>query len=396
MSEAQAMIRVLYLSATAHVGGAEESLLTLLRHLDRARITPVLGCPDAPADQAGAAPQRDDLRTQASAVGIEVVSCPVQRLQRTWNPAALLAAWRQVAEVRRCVSATAAERAIDLIHANSPTAALCAAGAPVLCHLRDLRLPFLASRFLRRRVAMVVATSQVVVALARRRFGAGVRRIPNGVDPEIFQPGRAEGGQTPYVLMAANIVPWKRHDLFLECLAEIRARDAGVRGIIVGADLFDEHLQHAAWLMERARDLGLQHALTWKAGVRRAEMAALLAGAAVVIHPAGAEPFGRIVIEAMASATPVVAVDAAGPQEILAQGGGVLVRAGDVAGMAHAALAYLANPQRAREDGQRGRQVVLERYSATGHARAMTALYEEMVGHREAEVRALEAPVREG
>ncbi len=379
------MVRVLYLSATARVGGAEESLLTLLRHLDRDRVDPVLACPPsvtaagAPGAERGGSPQtHEDLPGRAEALGVPCVRLPLRRLKRMWNPFRLADAWRGLTQSRRACAACVADRSIDLIHANSATAALQAGGAPVLCHLRDLRLPRLAAWRLRSTVAMAIAASEAVAAVARQRIGPRVRRIPNGVDPDLFRPGRAQGGEAPYLLMIGHMVPWKRHDRFLECLAEVRARDATLQGVIVGGDVFGDQPGYIAHLMELARDLGLHHALTWKERVGREALADLIAGASVLVHPTPDEPFGRAVMEAMACATPVVAVNAGGPRELLADGGGVLVAAGDVEGMAAAVLDHVQHPEHMRLRGQRGRQIVLERYTASAHARAVEALYDEL------------------
>ncbi len=380
------MRRVLYLSSTTRVGGAEESLLGLLAALDRSQVQPLLACPPLPSEpgddagQGSAGPvssPEPDLANRARSLGVEVIALPLARLTRTWNPARLSTIYRNILACRRRMRAEIAHRKIDLIHANSPTAALHAAGAPLICHLRDLRLPWIAGRVLAGRTACVVATSSAVANLARKRICERVRRIPNGVDPDEFRPGCGCAGSEPYALMIAHMVPWKRHDLFLECMARMRSMDAGIRGMVVGADLFEDQGSHVRRLMERARDLGLHHAITWRNNVSRKEMAGLVAGAGVLVHPAAEEPFGRAVMEAMSSATPVVAIDAAGPRELLQNGGGVLCTPGDIDAMARAAFAYITDPQRANAAGARGRQVVLESYTIEKHARAMEALYGE-------------------
>jgi glycosyltransferase involved in cell wall biosynthesis len=109
--------------------------------------------------------------------------------------------------------------------------------------------------------------------------------------------------------------------------------------------------------------------------VSRDELQALVAGAGVLVHPAADEPFGRAVLEAMACATPVAAADSGGPRELLAKGGGALVRPGDVEGLAAAALEYVRNPGRAHAAGERGRAAVLANYTAAMHAKAMEEVY---------------------
>ena len=64
----------------------------------------------------------------------------------------------------------------------------------------------------------------------------------------------------------------------------------------------------------------------------------------VLVHAAEREPFGLVVVEALALSRPVVAIDAAGPSEILAGGHGLLGPPGDAAAMASAILRALADP----------------------------------------------------
>ncbi len=406
------MIRVLYLSTSARVGGAEESLLTLLEHLDSSRVEARLGCPAslpaaAAADLAtktpasgvpGSAPEDESasrepdgsplsadalpegsLADRAARINVPVIDLPLRRLRRTVNPFRLWRVWRQLKVSRQQVAECVAAHQVDLIHANSPAAALQAAGAPLLCHLRDLRLPGLAARALRPRLALVIATSQAVAGCARARLGIPMRRIPNGV-ADRFHPQAGAKAEPPYLLMASHFVPWKRHDLFLQCLAEVRHERPQVRGVIAGCDLFGEHSRYERRLRSLARRLDLEAHLDWAGCVPTGEMPALLSGAAALVHPAPAEPFGRAVLEAMACATPVVAVNAAGPRELLAQGGGTLAPAGDARALARAALGYLQDPAQARVHGEQGRQAAREKYSATQHARTLERVYAELAG----------------
>jgi glycosyltransferase involved in cell wall biosynthesis len=65
-----------------------------------------------------------------------------------------------------------------------------------------------------------------------------------------------------------------------------------------------------------------------------------------VVHAAvEPEPFGRVVMEAMALGRPVVATNLGGPVEIIEDGvSGFLVRAGDPSAMAEKIIALLGDP----------------------------------------------------
>jgi glycosyltransferase involved in cell wall biosynthesis len=381
-------LKILYISTTSRVGGAEESLLTLFKALPKEEVELFLACPlpEPEGDPVAAC----ELRTRAAALGVNIIELPLRRLKRTLNPFNLLEIRSHLGKCRREIADIVNRRGISLIHANSPTAALHADGAPVACHLRDLTLPPLAAREIRKRCRIVIATSHTVAAFARAKVGEIVRRIPNGVDADLFAPGatydsteiflrhKTPADEKPYILMVSHLIPWKKHDLFISCMARVRAGNAGVRGIIAGADLFSDHGEHVASLKKQAEEAGLKYALEWRDNVPVTDMPRLVSGALLLLHPTPGEPFGRAVLEAMSCATPVVAVNSGGPAELLADGGGVLVAPDDVGAMAKAVNEYLENPRKARQDGQRAREIVLQKYTHRQHAETMLELYREL------------------
>jgi glycosyltransferase involved in cell wall biosynthesis len=77
----------------------------------------------------------------------------------------------------------------------------------------------------------------------------------------------------------------------------------------------------------------------------------------VVVHASDHEPFGIVIIEAMALAKPIVAGDEGGPQEIITEGeDGLLAPFEDEDQLAHQILRYLKNPDFAQHVGQRARE----------------------------------------
>ena len=83
------LTRILYVDHAPEMGGAERSLLYLMKALDRSRFEPVLACPpDSP------------LATEAAAAGILVAPLPLPQVKRApWSaaPAYLAGVWRLAA-----------------------------------------------------------------------------------------------------------------------------------------------------------------------------------------------------------------------------------------------------------------------------------------------------------
>jgi glycosyltransferase involved in cell wall biosynthesis len=118
--------------------------------------------------------------------------------------------------------------------------------------------------------------------------------------------------------MIAHLVPWKRHDLFVEAAILLRdfwdAEGRPITWIIAGSDLFGEHANYVAALRKRIAAAGLAERFLWLEGRKAAE---ILPSLGLLVHPTDQEPFGRVICEAMAAGVPVVACDAAGPGSIL-------------------------------------------------------------------------------
>jgi glycosyltransferase involved in cell wall biosynthesis len=279
---------------------------------------------------------------------------------------------------------------IDLLHANSTTAHLYGclaadwAGIPGIWHCRDLVDLGRLEPWLIRKASVVIAISGAVSRhLQRHGALAKVVTIPNAVNAEALeeralgQSRRAEWGLDNghfVVGMAGQLVPWKRHDLFLQAAVPIAAAIPEARFLIIGGNLFDKSSSYEESIRQLVRELGLEDKVVF-AGYR-SDMPAVLNSLDVLVHPPDREPLGRVILEAMAVGKPVVAVNAAGPAEIVSGGaGGLLVAAGDARGMAEAVIGLRRNPEHAAALGLAGRDRVQSAFSPASHIGKMETLY---------------------
>jgi N-acetylglucosaminyl-diphospho-decaprenol L-rhamnosyltransferase len=149
----------------------------------------------------------------------------------------------------------------------------------------------------------------------------GVEVIHPGVDLEDFRPGSP--ANPPYALLLGAIEPWKRPELALEAVARVEHLRLVVAGEPIGAE--------GRRLHDRLRRRAAEPDLAGRVDVqgRVEDPRDLVAGASVLLHCADREPFGIVMIEALASGVPVVAPARGGPTEIVTASCGRLYPAGD-------------------------------------------------------------------
>jgi glycosyltransferase involved in cell wall biosynthesis len=379
-------LRVLYANHVGTISGGENSMLALVRHLDRRRFAPLAAVPAGPLAQ--------ELQRQ----GVRV---HVLRELRLGRPHSLFAgAWAALRLRAWAMSLHRAARALecDLVDANSLIAGLGAQLAvgrrlAVVWHARDLRAPRGAERWLAHRVTRIAAISGCVADHLFRVTGSARERtvlIYNGIEPDGLQPARSadqvrrELGlpeDCPLVGTVGQVIPWKRQEVFIEAAARVLARVPRCRFLVVGADLFGEHPDWARQLRSLATTLNISDRVIFTG--YREDAISVIASLDVLVHPAEDEPLGRVLLEAMSLGVPCVAAASAGPAEIIQDGvTGLLVTPGDVDGFAREVLDLLARPAAARRLAQAARARIERDFSAARMARLTEDLYAEALAER--------------
>lgn len=380
MAEAQ-VPRVLFVNHVGEISGAENSLLTLVRHLDRARFRPVAAVPAGP------------LAGELAELNVPVSLLPELRLTRPRSPWQWLGRALRLRRWATKLTIAAEELGCNLVAANSLTAGLAAAlgpGArvPLIWHARDLHAPERTVRWLVPRCTRIVAISACVadaLAAISRAAPARTTLVYNGVDTARFRPTRsaaevrAEFGvpaDATVIGTVGQLVPWKRQDLFLEAAARILAHVPRAWFLVVGADLFGEHAAYVAELRALAASLKLGDRVVFTG--YREDVASLMAAMDLLLHPAEDEPLGRAVLEAMSLGVPCVAADACGPAEIIEDGlSGILTPPGDAPAMAARAVELLGRPGGVQRMGEAAARRIETAFSAERMARLTEDLYEE-------------------
>ena len=370
-------MNVLYLDHAAELGGAEHSLLGLLRTLDRRRLSPTLACP----------PGR--LAEGARELDVPVVDLQLEKL-KSRNPLASLARLRRGGKRLR---ALLDDGRFDVLHANTLRAAIYAsqvarrAGALLIWHLRDYDVPAVVRAALMRSCHLAVATSQFLAD--RHGQSSKIRLVPNGIALADVPPEPAATAfleelgippDAPVVGCLGRIRPWKGQGHFIQVAAHLAPRLPEAIFLIVGSTLFpDPGRDYVAELAADAERLGVRERILF-AGHRDDPLAALSA-MDIVVNCSENEPFGRVLIEAMACRRPVVAFRSGAVPEVVDDGNtGLLVPFGDVEAMAQAVVDLVGNPTRAEAYGEAGRQRVAAYFTLASSTARIEALYDELAG----------------
>ena len=198
-----------------------------------------------------------------------------------------------------------------------------------------------------------------------------------GVSLDAFNPDRLAAPQAlrakfglpttgPLIGIVGRLQRWKGMDVFLDAIPAIRVRYPDVHAVIVGGP-HETEPRYPDELQARVQTLGISRAVTF-AGFQ-SNVPEWMQAMDIVVHASDHEPFGIVVIEAMALGKPVVAGAEGGPSETITPGlDGLLSPFGDAAALATSVLRYLDDPSFAVQVGaaarKRAQQFDDRRYAA--------------------------------
>ena len=178
-----------------------------------------------------------------------------------------------------------------------------------------------------------------------------IELIYDGIDPALFEGPFDKTGikkelKIPVggkvIGIIGNVRYWKGQKYFIEAFEILARRYQNLYGLIVGgwSELDQEYLRG---LRQSVKDAGLEDKIQFL-GYRN-DTPALLSILDIFVHASiQPEPFGMVLLEAMAARVPIVATRFGGPLEILDAGGcGALVPPGDGRAIAEECIKYFSD-----------------------------------------------------
>jgi glycosyltransferase involved in cell wall biosynthesis len=364
-SSPQKPLRVLFLTTSMPIGGAETLLLNLVRRMDRRRFAPEIVC------LKDKGPLGEQLAAELP------VHCNL--LQSKFDLRILPRLWKLMR--RPQADAVITVGAGDKMFWGRIAAKL--AGVPVVASaLHSTGWPDGVGRLNRLLTPWTDAFIGVADAHARHLIeGEGfpdpkVHAIYNGVDCERFAPQDAAvvrqqlgiAADVPVVGILAALRPEKNHELFLRGAKQILEKAPAAQFLIIGDG------PRRADLEELAASLGIANSTHFLGS--RSDIPALLAACDVVSLTSHNEAAPVSILEALSTGVPVVSADVGSVKEtVIPDETGRLFPAGDVDAYAQHVVDLLNDPAARRRMGAEGRRRVQERWSL----QSMVSGYEQLI-----------------
>ncbi|MBS3816342.1 MAG: glycosyltransferase family 4 protein [Candidatus Thermoplasmatota archaeon] len=210
-----------------------------------------------------------------------------------------------------------------------------------------------------------------------------VEIIPNGIDPEDFDP-MPEGStfkqrydvESPMVLYTGRLASNKGLMDLVEAMPAVLKEDPDTTFVLVGED---EGMKEQ--IKKRAHELDVEDSLIITGYIEDYDVfKAAYAAADVYVLPSEYEAFGIVLLEAMMCETPCIGTDVGGVPEVIDEDEtGFIVEYGDPKKLSSNILTLLRNPRMRKEMGEKGRKKVLENFTWKKVAEEVERVYEELI-----------------
>ena len=393
-------MRIVYLNHSGKVSGAEISLLTFFKGLKgRKEIEPILVCP-----------AKGPLKRRTQSMGLPVVDMESFEAGFASNPLSFIGYGFRLVKIARRLAAIVKKFNADLIDANSVRAGLVASASslfhkmPIVVHVRDCvprnRIGILTRRIIASRASTIIANSSYVAhhfALDGSIFRK-IEVVYNSLDLSTFDPEKVDGnefkrmfklnGSYPLLGVVGQISPWKGLVDVIRAIPNVLSSFPEALLLLVGEPKFDavtaryDTVAYFKELHSLVEELNLKKHVVFIG--ERSDIPQVMKAIDLLILASWEEPFGRVLIEAMAMEKPVISTNVGGPTEIVEDGfNGVLVRPKNPDVIAQAVIELASKRKKSEEMGRQGREEVRRRFNTDTHISRMLTIYKRILDKRD-------------
>ncbi|MGB3404170.1 MAG: glycosyltransferase family 4 protein [Microcoleaceae cyanobacterium] len=210
--------------------------------------------------------------------------------------------------------------------------------------------------------ALIIANQQTEAALPKGCQGKRYPLIESGVDMEKWLPKKyetSESNQTTRFIYVGRLVDWKGVNFLISAFQQVVEKIDAVLEIVGDGILLPE-------LEQQVQQLGLQNRVRFNGQQPQIKVSQLLQESDVFVLPALREAGGNAILEAMATALPVIVTNWAGPAQVVDANCGILVDPDSpeqfIAGLAIAMIKLAENPQLRQQMGEYAKERLYRDY----------------------------------
>jgi glycosyltransferase involved in cell wall biosynthesis len=201
-------------------------------------------------------------------------------------------------------------------------------------------------------------------------FKNRITYLPNAIDIGRFENKRIyeQKSKSFHIVSIANLVPKKNHVFLIEVMDILVNKGIDVTMEVLGFGPLME------MLIEKTKNVGLENLLFFRGSV--GDVPQRLWDADLYVHPAWYEPFGLVILEAMATGLPVVSLDGYGNRELIIENenGFMLPNKASAAAFAEKIIFLINNPEDRIRMGKYSAQFV-KKYDLNNYSQTLIDLY---------------------
>jgi glycosyltransferase involved in cell wall biosynthesis len=211
-----------------------------------------------------------------------------------------------------------------------------------------------------------------------------IHRIYNGIDLEFFPaPYPSTANPVARIISVGRLVAFKGFDYLIDACGELARRGLDFTCEIIGDGPLRDDLQERIDTLKLSPRVKLPGSLSQGAVIEKLRVADIFALASVTDKQGASDVFPTVIIEAMATARPVVSTRLAGIPELVVHGEtGLLVAPGDTTALVPALEQLIRDPELRSSYGRAGRARIEQHFRIDQTVAPLVELFERTSARR--------------
>ena len=152
-------------------------------------------------------------------------------------------------------------------------------------------------------------TTSFSIKYLPKKIAKNIFHLPNAIDTEKFNPQFKTHNKKLKLITIGSLVTKKNHRFLIEVVHQLVLQNKDVELTIIGDGKLKKELQN------RIKELNLNKHIHLIGNQK--DIPGYLNNSSMYVHTATYEPFGLVLLEAMASGTPIVSIDGKGNKELI-------------------------------------------------------------------------------